>query len=400
MELLYEASGERFKTSDFQDELTGHWIRRLTPDGINISPYFNSYAWTSDGKWVFFLRITGGEAWVAALEVDTGLCRKIAGPFPAPGQIPQDGDIQWGTLNAIPGTNAATYVADNAVWRVELNGEACKLADLPYPYAFHGNSDVSGDGRWHAMALTLLSAEGWERRAEIAWPPDPFYEQYVERTVFLRVALDGSGQVETMFELPKFASSHVSINPQDPDLIMYSDQSAHGFRWRRIWLRRVGEADARPLRDQRSGKVWVTHERWYPDGKRFAYHGHYQQNEQDWPPVSYAGWYDMERELPFEFIIEGERCAYSHVLPSPDGQRLFMEMLPCEKVAPQRLYELMLDRERGTCRRTEVTAVTSDLSPLPNDQWRSIDPVFSPDGKRILFRAAHEGEVHMYVVDI
>ena len=77
-----------------------------------------------------------------------------------------------------------------------------------------------------------------------------------------------------------------------------------------------------------------------------------------------------------------------------------MDMLPSEPKLPQCLYELIIDRQNGTCRREVACSVASDLSPLPNDQWRSTDPVFSPNGKRIVFKAADKGELNVFVVDL
>src|SRR5206468_3296559 len=117
---------------------------------------------------------------------------------------------------------------------------------------YYCDTGVSGDGQWHVIAAVLLSAEGWQRRREIAWPPDPFYDQHLDRSVLLRVALDGSGRVEHLFDVPKGFVSHVSVNPRDPDLLMYCHDGARAFQWGRLFLRRVGESSARPLRDQRS----------------------------------------------------------------------------------------------------------------------------------------------------
>ncbi len=392
----------RFEITEFRDEASGLPVRRLTQDGINVSPYFNSYAWTQDGQWVFFIRVEGDEAFVAANEVETGICKKLAGPFRVPVDRFEDDDLFWGTLSAIPGTRAVSFVARHGVWRADIDGDGPQLlAEIPDRNCFFGDSDISTDGKWHALAAVTFSPEGWEKREQIAWPPDEFYDQYLLNSRLFRVALDGSGKMEKLFDVPKAAVSHISLNPVDPEQIMYCKDSNYHYRWGRMYLRRTDETEARPLRDQRSGKVFATHEMWFPDGRHVAYHGFYQRTANEWPPFgSFAGYIDTERDLPFEFLIEGPRCAFSHTVPSPNGQRFLMDLLPCEKEEPQCLYELILNREEGTCRREVLCSVASDQSPLPVNQWRTLDPIFSPDGERVLFRAAQEGELHLYVLDL
>ncbi len=403
----------RFELHDTVDELSGRRLRRLTPDGINVSPYFNSHAWTADGDRVFFIRLEAEGAYVAVLAVATGEYQLLAGPFPLPGEVQQKGDLHWATLNAVPGagngaTNgagAATFLAENWVWLVTLdaNGdlaECHRLVELPFQHALYADSDVSSDGRWHVLAAGLLSHAGWEARGDLAWPLSPFFEKYLEKSVIFRVALDGSGIIETLFEEDGAFVSHISLNPADPDAILYCHEGGHAYQWGRVFLRRRGMEGKRALRDQSSGKVMVTHETWFKDGQRFAYHGAYLDHPAAWPPRDYAGYYDMVRELPVEFDIEGPRLASSHTVPSPDGTRLLMDLLPCEEAAPQCLYELLLDFESRTCRRVPVCAVASDQSELPINQWRTLDPIFSPDGRRVLMRIAQRGELLLYLVEL
>lgn len=390
----------QFEVADSVDAASGLRVRRLSDGGINMSPYFNSPAWSVDGKWVFFLRVEGGEVFVAACEVETGRWRKLAGPFRAPNSLFEEDDLHWGTLKAIPGTMGVSFVADNAVWRADIDGgEGQRVAELSHRRVLYCDTDISNDGTWHVLAAVTFSEDGWERRGEMTWPPDDFYEKYLIESKVFRVALDGSGRVEALFDVPKACVSHLSLNPVDPELLMYCHDSNYAYRWGRMFLTRIGETAVRPLRDQRTGKVYATHERWFEDGKRVMYHGFYQRHEDEWPPMgSYVGYIDTERDLPFEFLIDGPRYAFSHTVPSPDGTRFLMDMLPCEKEAAQCLYEVILDREKGTCRYEVICSVTSDLEPLPIDQWRTIDPIFSPDGKRVLFRAADKGELHIYVL--
>ena len=45
--------------------------------------------------------------------------------------------------------------------------------------------------------------------------------------------------------------------------------------------------------------------------------------------------------------------------------------------------------------------LSSDDAPLGvAEQWRERDPIWSPDGKKILFRTARQGAVHVYAVEV
>lgn len=390
-----------FPVDHWVDSASGWRVRRLTQDGINISPYFNGQGWSADGRWVFYIRIVGGEAFVAASEIETGECRLLHGPFPVPQLFGPETDLNWATFKAIPGANAVSYTVENALWRADLDGGPRKLYDLPYPRSIYCDSDISGDGQWHTLAAIEYDEEGWKDRGNLPWPPDPFFQAHVVRSTLFRVALDGSGRTEELFEVPGQPVSHISVCPTDPDTIVYCHEGNVPFRWGRMFLRRVGESESRPLRDQRSGRVHVTHENWFRDGQRLAYHGYYQDDPEQWPPyASFVGIYDVRRDLPEEFILTGPRRAFSHTIASPDGSRFFMDFLPHEKGEPQCLYEVHLDRATGAATRQAACSVASDMVPLPIDQWRTLDPIFSPDGGKILFRAASEGECHIYVLEV
>ena len=246
-------SDVRHEVRIFRDPPTGRTVRQLTSGGVNVSPYFNNYAWSADSQWIFYLRVDGARAWVVACEVDTGVTRTLAGPFGAPQAVPHEDELGWATLNAIPGTNAVTFTADGAVWRADIAGKSPdRIAELPTRAAYYCDSGVSGDGRWHTLAAVNLNAEGWQNRDKITWPADAFFDKHLIGSSLFRVALDGSARVEQLFEAPKAFVSHVSVNPVDPDLIMYCHEGGLPFQMGRIFLRRVGETTALPLRDQRS----------------------------------------------------------------------------------------------------------------------------------------------------
>lgn len=370
----------------FTDAITGRTVHRLVGGGINVSPYFNSYAFTADGEWFFYMAHAEGSVAVMACEVASGRRRRMAGPF-----MPSAPNCYWPTLNAIPGARAVTFCTESAVWRADVDGvEAEKVANLPIANADIGDTDVSGDGRWHVFGLVRMSDAAREAGKDVGWPPDDFYRDYDISTLLARVDLR-TGAVEELWEEPAPACvDHISVNPRDNDLIVYCHEGAIPYQHGRMFLRRVGEPASRPLRDQRSGRVKVTHERWFADGARIVYHGCYQLET----PRHYVGIFDVARDLPLEYPLDDPAIAAWHSPPSPDGSRLAMDQQGGHTGIR------LLTLEDNVWRTELATSVCSGDAPAVYWQFREQDPVWSPDGRSILFRAAETGGVNIYIVEV
>jgi Tol biopolymer transport system component len=382
-----------------RDPVTGRTIYCFTERGCNCSPYFNSYAWTPDSEWFFFVRDDGDGEWLMACEYSTGALRKLAGPYPLE---PQDDRILWPTLNAIPGMRAATFVQGGALWRVDLegNGRAEQVARLPGRSG--GDTDVSSDGRWHVMPIFHAPEEAWKEFKTAGWPVDPVIARHGFTSEMIRVDLN-NGKIETLWNESNAMVDHISINPKDPDLILFCHEGAKPYQYGRMFLRRVGEATSRPLRDQRSGRVWVTHERWFPDGERISYHGEYRGlplfgNEASHQQHHfYYGVLDVARDLPREYFLSDPSRQPWHCPPSPDGRRIVTDC----RGGQGGLDLLQTDDATGVCRIESLVSLRSDQVPLKGpEQWRERDPVWSPDGRKILFRTARQGAVQIFAVEL
>ncbi len=394
----------------FPDPVTGRRVRRLTDGGVNVSPYFNSYAWTPEGDIVFYLRWEQESKSVCACEVETGRGWAVAGPFAEP---ETEGATTWPTLNAIPGERAVSFVAEGAVWRADLEGYAERVADLPATGGGIGDTDLSGDGRWHVLGCIWMSEEARQNVPDPYWPPDEFCARYGLHTLMMRVDLR-TGVLEELWDEPAVVD-HISVNPLDPDLILYCHEGAIPYQYGRMFLLRVGEnapprtgetpapagyhpesPGGRPVRDQRSGRVKVTHERWFADGERIAYHGQYlAEPPEAAPPVHYVGMLEVARDLPHEYVLSDPNLSAWHSSPSPDGRRMVMDQMSGE----HGLYLLTLDRAAEAWQVEQLTSLHSDASQIPHGQWHEMDPIWSPEGKRVLFRAVQKGECDLYVVE-
>ncbi len=384
----------------FKDPLTGRVVHQLTNIGHNVSPYFNSHAWTGDSRWVVFMRVDKDGESVMACELATGMLRSVAGPFPV-GTEKEKG-ILWPTLNMIPGTEDATFVRGRELWRAGIDGKSArKLADLPGPSG--GDTDVSYDGRWHVLPIFHMSEETAEALGKVGWNVDPVMEKYEFVSELVRVDLD-DGRIESLWSENAAMVDHISVNPKDPGLIMFCHEGDKASKFGRIYLRRAGEKAFRQIRDQRTGRVTVTHERWFPDGRRIAYHGNYLL--EGGTRRQYVGIFDLERDLPMEYTFKDPRQIAWHCSPSPDGKLLVMDLrdgsVPFADLpdSMRGLFILRPNPGTGLCEIEQLCSVCSQDVRLPVQQWRENDPVWSPDGKKVLFRAARGYSVQVFVVEL
>lgn len=391
-----------------RDSVTGRTIHCFTARGSNGSPYFNSHAWTLDSEWFFFVRDDGDGEWVMACEYATGALRKLAGPFP----LEPRGRVLWPTLNAIPGAHAATFVQDQALWRADLEcgGRVEQVARLPGRGG--GDTDVSADGRWHMLPVFHATEEAWKELDQAGWAVDPVIARHGLVSEIIRVDLN-NGRVESLWNEENAMVDHLSINPKDPNLILYCHEGAKPYQYGRMFLRKVGESTSRPLRDQRSGRVWVTHERWFPDGERISYHGEYRGLPLFGDPKSreqrhfFLGILEVARDLPREYLVCDPSRQPWHSPSSPDGQRIVSDYrnggagLAAQSGLREGGLDLVrLDEANGLCLFEPLVSLHSDLDPLPTPQWRETDPIWSPDGRKILFRIARQGAAQIFAVEL
>lgn len=380
----------------FTDPVTKRTIHQLTTEGLNVSPYFNSYAWTPQGDWIFFLSEREGESWVMGCEIESGRLRKLAGPFETE---PHEQRVYWPSLNAIPCARAVTFAQGQNLWRAELEGDGPAELLTELPGIACGDTDISGDGQWHVISICKMPDEA--RNENVGWNVDPLLERYDISCDIIRVNLN-NGAIETLWNEKNAVVDHISVNPVDQDLIMYCHEGGNASQFGRIYLRQLGESTSRQIRDQRSGKVKVTHERWFPDGKHIAYHGSYAGTT----PCPYVGIFDLDRDLPNEYLLDDPRQQVWHCSPSPDGKRMVMDIrdgsVPYLDL-PETLKGLFLlnpNPATGMCDVEQLCSIHSQDVQLPRQQWRENDPIWFPDGTKVLFRAACKDSVQIYVVEV
>jgi len=123
--------------------------------------------------------------------------------------------------------------------------------------------------------------------------------------------------------------------------------------------------------------VKVTHECWFADGERIAYHGAYL-DERGAPTrqTPFVGVFDVARDLRMSIRSPTRSWRRGTARPPRTGSRLVMD----HQGGGPGLYLLTLDRAREVWQVEQITSVHSDGSQVHRMQWNETDPIWSRTG--------------------
>jgi len=391
------------------DPLTGRPVRRLTSAGlINMTPtYHTDSGFTADGEFLVFVSVREGATWVLRAHVATG---ELTALWRAPGvgdrnyihrSMEQAGPgwdgrgICGNRLCLAPRSGQTVFTCERALRAVDLrtHEERVLLADCGEEWVF-GAPAVDPTEAWVAIALSsahpqLLAGEAVTR----AVTRD--YRSYGDhRLRLVRVALDGSGQVETLFEADHAGSAHCAFCPADPDLLYFDlDRAPHYWCGGdgvtpRVWLLHVGSGRAHPLRDE---PLFQVHTAWLWDGSALAYHG----------ALPGGGVYIGLTRPDGETIWEGkypQARAYGHLTPDRTRPALVLD----GDFSPDTLQWLYIDKLPAAAPRLEPICRhdTEWGSIQPGSQYTHPHPLADPTGRWLAFNAARDGRQDVHVAAV
>lgn len=393
----------QFPMTTRRDSITGLEVIRLSDNKAHYDrPYFTSPQFSSDSRFTIFVsdfsgtskikdpnapaigKIGFGELFL--LELATGKAT----------QLTQGEAIKMGhgahAMLAPSGKKAFFYsntwlcCVDIETFKVE------KLIQIPITWNFHSLT-FSCDERYLAFSvveeLPLLTASFANPFAEFA--PGARERYFNEpRSLVLRYDLvDHKAEVVYGGHV---RITHTSINPKDSDQMIF----CHDGPWhlvQRIWTVRVSTDEVAPLFKQRHNLEGVVHEFFTPYGRVGAQYSF--RYKPDMPFFQFADLY-MDPDGKNE-----ERYYYPYKRPGHVGVRfdglygvgdaamLSADMPDWEKY----LSLITYDRQHHTA--TCSILCRHDTS---GRKFAHVHPVFTPDGKHVVFSSDCDGKLNIYMV--
>ncbi len=388
---------------EYSDPLTGRLVRRLTTTGaINMTPtYHTNSGFTADGASLVLVSVREQATWVLAAEVASGDLRAL---WRSPGVGDRSyqhrcmersgpgwegGGICGNRLCLAPRSGRAVFACERALRVVDLQTleEHTLLEDCGVEWIF-GAPAVDPEERWVAVALSsahppLVAGEALTRD----------YREYPDhRLRLIRVALDGSGVTETLFEHEHAGSAHCAFSPADASLLYFDLDMAPGY-WcggdgvtPRVWLLHLDSGLAHPLRPE---PLFQVHTAWLWDGSALAYHGQ----------LPGGGVYLALTRPGGETIWEGhypDARAYGHLTPDRTRPALVLDGDFSTDLLQWFYYDAPPAREP---RLEPICIHGSEWDSLqPGSQYTHPHPLADPTGQWIAFNSARQGRQDVLVV--
>lgn len=360
----------------------------LTPDspGNNQLLYFTSPSLTADGQTLVLISDRSGDPNLVVRDLVGGRERVLTGNRHGwlQSYVYFDGRPGEGfgraSVSLDAGRGVVYHIQGRELLATALDGGSRVLATIPdgQVTAF---THVSGDGRFICVPTTAARAiAGPLREGRPAHDIDARV-QAESLSSWLRIYDTANGAEVARAEVPCAWITHVQFAPDDAGLVLYNHEWPGDCGIRRMWLW-DGVAHRR-LRDEaegRSRRDWTCHEMWADDGGSVIYHGAYADG-----PAYLGRWSRADGRLQ-EAALPTAWRRYGHFTAAGDGALLVSDGYFQTDADPAGGCGAWLSLQR-------VDWSTGAVAWTPlcrhGSSWRSQDehphPVFSPDGRHVLF---------------
>jgi len=389
----------------YDDPVTGRRVRKLTRHGrINMTPtYHTNSGFTADGRFLVLISVRQKATWVIRTDAQTGELKAL---WRAPGigdrnyihrgmslKFPDvDGrGICGNRLCIAPRSGIAVFTCERRILSVDL--ETCKprvlLEDCGREWIF-GAPCVSPDEK--AVVVCLSSAHPQLLAGER--PTKPYIKHPDHKLRIIRVPMDGSGNVDILYEHRPAQSAHCAFCPTDGNLL-YFDLDLPPKYWGggdgrtpRIWLLDLTTRKARLLKEQYPGPFQI-HQAWLWDGSGIAYHGSLPGGG------VYIGITDKDGKTRWEQSFPKARF-YGHLTPDARRRALILD----GDFSRDLLQWIHYDRQDtdGAPVLEPICRHDTAWGSIPG-QYTHPHPLTDPTGRWISFTAAKAGRSDVYVVD-
>lgn len=382
--------------------------------------YFTSPSVTADGRELVFLRKTGDNPNLFALDLVHGGERQLT--FNREGTLqsyvyfrgrPHQG-FGKASVSLDPRRGIAYFLQGDEICSVNRHGEIRRLNRIPAGQmtAF---THVSTDGRRlcvptvderafaeESTADSGTNLVGGKRNEVIREKPAHDIDERVRReqlSSWLRVYDTADGREILCERVPQAWITHVQFSPVNPNWILYNHEWPADCGIRRLWL--WDGATHRRLRsegDDRHREDWTCHEMWEPDGAGIIYHGKFRDGTAFIGRVSPAGGDNVEIPLPAEYHRYGHFTAgtrrndllvsdgYWHPAGEPENEGWGGEWITLQRI--------------DWARRTIAWIPLCRHHSLWDCQDSHPHPIFGPDEKSVYFTSNAGGGRSICRVDL
>lgn len=394
----------QFEMSAQKDPTTGIEVLRITDNkGIYDRPYFTTRQFDKAGRYTLFVsdftgtsivknpdapaigKVGFGELFLLELATGTAL------------QVTQGEAIKMGHgAHAMMGPDGkkAYYYSNEYLKEVDLETlESRELMWIPYSYNFHSLS-ITDDGRYIAFSVveevTLLTSKFANPLAEAApGARERFFKQPSSLVIRYDTQLNTA---ETVFG-GHYRITHASLMPGNGDLMIY----CHDGPWhlvQRMWTARVSTDEIKPLIVQQHNLEGVVHEFFTPSGRIGAQYSY--RYKPDMPFFMFADIFvdfdgSNEERYYYPYKRPGHVSVnYNETLGVGDRAMLTPDMKDSDR------YVSLIEYNKETHKAEVSLLCAHDTS---GKKSAHVHPVFTPDGKHIIFSSDKEGKLNIYMAE-
>ena len=390
---------------EYKDPTTGIKVLRMTDNkAFYDRPYFTTTQFSLDGRYTLFVSDFTGTSQIknpnapAIGKIGFGELFLMDMTNGSVLQVTQGEALKMGHgahCMISPKGDKAYYYSNEYVKEVDLKTlESRELIYVPYTYNFHSLS-ITNDCRYIAFSVVeeipLLTAKFANPLAESApGARERFFNG--PRSLIIRYDLL-TNSAECVYG-GHYRITHTSLKPDDGNSLIF----CHDGPWhlvQRMWTMRISSDDVQPLFVQQHNLEGVVHEFFTPTGRVGAQYSFRYKSDMDF--FQFADIY-----IDFDGKNQ-ERYYYPYSRPGHVSIN-YNETLGCgdaacikeDTVHPERYLSLIrYDKEKHKANLEIVCEHNTS-----GKKSAHVHPVFTPDGKNIIYSSDCEGKLNIYLVEV
>jgi oligogalacturonide lyase len=289
------------------------------------------------------------------------------------------------TLCKSPARDEAYFYQDRTLMALDLQTLALRsLFTVPQGYTA-GNLNATADGRFVCTVCLQDLSDRMMLDLENGYVGFHEYWEARPHCKIMKIAVDGSGAATAHEE--RTWLGHINPSPKLPHILTYCYEGPWDKVGQRIWALNMDTGETWKLRPTAPGEM-VGHEYWMADGVHIGYHGRTANG-----PVYGAVRYDNTNQVEAVFTDNSVHFSSRSLnLVVGDGSARDPYVM---------LWRLRAnDAGKGGDNKFEGPKVLAWHRGSFHVQRLHVHPVFSPDGKSVVFTADPQGYGQVFMAEV